>query len=80
MRMRLLTEEGPEFHDVPDEEERSIISGYWAAIRHYVGTGEDDRLSDFEGVQIADRTLLTDTDQIDYWGRAGELDFEDIYE
>jgi hypothetical protein len=57
----------------------SLVGEHWAAIQHYLRTGDDSRLQALEGETVAGITLETDPDQIDIWERLGELELEDIY-
>ena len=78
-KIRILTQDGIDFIEVPDPHERSEAGTYWNAVRTYLRTGDDSALSPFEGETIAGKYVQTDLDAIEEWARRGELDFEDIY-
>lgn len=80
-RMRVLVAgDRPQGLDIHSSREASIVSDYWHAVKHFLGTGDTQRIDRFEGIQVAGRRLETDPDAIEFWAHRGELDFEDIYE
>jgi hypothetical protein len=58
----------------------SLVSEHWAALQHYLHTGDDSRLQALEGKTVAGIPLETDPDRIDEWERRGELEIDDIYD
>ena len=60
--------------------ETSVVGSYWSAVSHYRQTGDTSRLREFDGASVGGFPLETDPDEIDYWARRGELQFEDIYQ
>ena len=78
--MRLLTTDGVVEVGVAEEDDRSDIGLHWNAIQHLLDTGDDDRVKDFEEVEIEGYALETDADKITRWAKQGDLDFEDIYD
>jgi hypothetical protein len=80
-RMRILARgAGPVWVDVEDVEEASDLGSYWNAVRHFLRTGDDFNVSQFEGMVVGGYELETDPDEIEFWSIHGELEFEDIYE
>jgi len=67
-----------------DSREASIAGKHSAAVQRYLETGDDSALRrlprnyviDAEGNRVA---LLTDLDELDRLGSAGELSFESLY-
>ncbi len=64
--------------------EASKAGKHSAAVQHYLETGDDSALRSFNGRHVKDAqgnrvTLLTDTDDLDELGSAGELSFESLY-
>jgi len=72
--------DGPFLVRVPTAAEASTLGRYWNAVGFFQDTGITSRLSDLEGVTVGGFTLETDPDEIAYWARSGELEFESIYE
>jgi len=67
-----------------DSREASKAGKHSAAVHRYLETGDDSALRRFEGEHIIDAegnrvALLTDTDDLDRLGSAGELSFESLY-
>jgi len=58
----------------------SLIGEHWAAVGHYLDTGDQSRLVSFRGKTVAGVPLETDPLAIEEWWRRGELQIEDIYE
>jgi hypothetical protein len=64
--------------------EASKAGKHSAAVQRYLETGDDSALRRFNGKHIIDAqgnrvALLTDTDELDELGSAGELSFESLY-
>jgi hypothetical protein len=67
-----------------DSREASKAGKHSAAVQRYLETGDDSALKRFQGQHIIDAqgnlvALLTDTDELDRLGSAGELSFESLY-
>jgi hypothetical protein len=67
-----------------DSREASKGSRHSAAVDHYLETGNSSRLREFDGQAIVDLNgkrfpLLTDLEEIDRLGSAGEFSFETLY-
>jgi hypothetical protein len=67
-----------------DSREASKAGKHSAAVQRYLETGDDSALRRFEGKHIIDAqgnrvALLTDLDDLDRLGSAGELSFESLY-
>jgi hypothetical protein len=67
-----------------DSREASKAGKHSAAVQRYLETGDDSALRRFEGQHIIDAegkrvALLTDPDELDRLGSAGELSFESLY-
>jgi hypothetical protein len=58
----------------------SLVSRHWAAIYHYLITGDDTELRQLEGKRVAGITLQTDLDTVEEWLARGELELEEIYD
>ena len=71
---------GPVTVAVRGSRQASVIGAYWNAVNRYVAHGDPQPLRRFTGVVVAGVELETDLDVIDGLARAGELEFEDIYE
>lgn len=82
--MRFLTAEGPVYLPVTDSRTASTIGEYWEAVKLYLQMGNDRALRRFKYKQIRVQkktyNFVTDTKLLERLGRAGELDFESIYE
>ena len=80
MRMRILSPDGVVEANLPDPDERSTVGRHWSAVGYYTDNGYTDRLEEFEGVEVGEGIRLeTDSDSIDGWWFAGELDFLEVY-
>jgi hypothetical protein len=80
-RIRVLVKGiGPEDVDIVGSRDASIVARHWNAVKHFLATGETERLTRFRRVSVAGRRLETDPAAVENWARRGELDFEDIYE
>ena len=67
-----------------DSREASKAGKHSAAVQRYLETGDDSALRQFKGQYITDAqgnrvALLTDLDELDEMGAAGELSFESLY-
>lgn len=67
-----------------DSREASRLATYWDYVQVYLQTGDASGLLQFEGAHITDAngahfSLLTNLDELDRLGSAGELSFESIY-
>lgn len=67
-----------------DSREASKAGKHSAAVQRYLETGDDSALKPFQGQHIIDAqgnrvALLTDTEELDRLGSAGELSFESLY-
>jgi hypothetical protein len=65
--------------EVRGSRQASLVGAHWSAIGHYLRTGDDSRLREFEGKRVAGIMLEVDPDVIDDWERRGELAIDDIY-
>lgn len=63
-----------------DEDERSLAASHVNAATHYRDTGDERRLTDFQGVAVGGHKLEADPEMIEYLAAQGQLDFEDFYE
>jgi hypothetical protein len=77
--------QGPVEVATRDSREASKAGRHSAAVQRYLETGDDAALRQFEGKHIIDAQgnrveLLTDLDELDELGSAGELSFESLYE
>lgn len=80
MMMRVLTVDGLVEVHLKEEEDRSIVGGYWNAVSVYVRTGRTSVLDEYESVEIAGGLVLeTDPDALDEFWFSGELDFMEVY-
>ena len=69
---------------MPDSGQATLVGKYWNAIDHYLGTGDASSLHFFDGEFIIDAAgkpvpFMTDTDELDRLGSAGQLSFETLY-
>jgi hypothetical protein len=67
-----------------DSREASKAGKHSATVQRYLETGDDSALRRFKGKHIIDVqgkrvALLTDVDELDRLGSAGELSFESLY-
>jgi len=67
-----------------DSREASKAGKHSAAVQRYLETGDDSALRQFKGKHITDAegnrvALLTNLDELDELGAAGELSFESLY-
>lgn len=78
------TREGLREIAVRDSRQASQVAEYWNAVHRYLETGDDSALRKFRRKRITDAKgvrvpLLTDRDELDRLGNAGELSFESLY-
>jgi hypothetical protein len=84
-RMLFLDEHGRLDVEVANAREASKLAAYWAAVDHYLHTGETRALRRFDRLRLrlrdkSVRRFVTDPDVLDRLAHAGELSFEDLYE
>ena len=77
-------DKGPVEVATRDSREASKAGKHSAAVQRYLETGDDSALRRFQGQHIIDAqgnhvALLTDIDELDRLGSAGELSFESLY-
>lgn len=68
-----------------NSKEASKLASYQSAVKTYLETGDDRELRKFQRMMLKTRQktslpFLTDLDQLDRLGKAGELSFEDLYQ
>lgn len=83
-RVRFLTPVGLVAVDAPTSRTASRIARYWAAVNHYLRTGDDRRLRPFRGkaarIHGRPQPFVTDLRTLERLAHAGEVRFEDLYE
>jgi hypothetical protein len=81
--MRFLTPQGLTEVTTRDSRSASKIAKYWAAVDHYLKTGDASRLRPFKGQSIrtgkVSHPFITDTRTLKRLGYAHEVRFEDLY-
>ncbi len=80
----VVSEDGPVEVATRNFREASKAGKHSSAVERYLETGDDSALRQFRGKYIIDAqgnrvALLTDTDELDRLGSAGELSFESLY-
>ena len=80
----VVSENGPVEVATRNFREASKAGKHSSAVERYLETGDDSALRRFRGQYIIDAqgnrvALLTDTDDLDELGSAGELSFESLY-
>jgi hypothetical protein len=80
----VVSENGPVEVATRNFREASKAGKHSSAVERYLETGDDSALRRFRGKYIIDAqgnrvTLLTDLDELDRLGSAGELSFESLY-
>jgi hypothetical protein len=80
----VLSENGPVEVATRDFRQASKAGKHSSAVERYLETGDDSALRRFRGKYIIDArgnriALLTDLDELDRLGSAGELSFESLY-
>lgn len=82
-RLRFLSPEGQIPITVRSSRTASRIGEYWAAVHHYLRTGNTSRLSEFKGKSVRVRKnefpFITEPKLLNQIASAGEVTFEDIY-
>lgn len=82
--MRFLTDQGVVVVDVRSSRSASSLSLYWAAVDHYLRTGERERLQPYAGKRLRAGghlfAYITDPTLLIRLAEAGEVRFEDLYE
>jgi len=84
-RMKFLDTRGVVIVEPANSREASKLAAYWAAVDHYLRTGDDRLLRPFRRKLLRVRgkiqlPFVTDLNTLDHLARAGELSFEDLYE
>ena len=86
---RVLTVDGLMFISQLSDADATAVGRHWHAVRHYLETGEDSGLAEFEADQISgvDENghrvtvrLETDPDTIESHALRGDVSFESIYD
>jgi len=82
--IRVLTPNGLQEVATRDSRQATRAGKHSAWVDHYLRTGDSSRAPEFDGQEIVDLngnrfTLLTDLDDIDRLGSAGEFSFESLY-
>jgi hypothetical protein len=80
----VVSENGPVEVATRSFREASKAGKHSSAVERYLETGDDSALRQFRGKYVIDAqgdrvALLTDTDELDRQGSAGELSFESLY-
>ena len=57
----------------------SLLGQHAAAVQHFLRSGDDARLSAFEGKRVAGYELIVDTELLSELARAGALRLDDLY-
>ena len=78
--MRIITANGVEAVEVPDELDRSVLGGHANAVAQFLATGNTEPLMPYRGASVAGHRLQTDPGELEAWAAQGELEFEDIYD
>jgi hypothetical protein len=84
-KMRWLDSRGLTTVEPANSREANKLSAYWSTVDHYLMTGDDRPLRRFRRMRLRTRqkatlAFVTDPDQLDRLGYAGQLAFEDLYE
>jgi hypothetical protein len=84
-RMKFLDARGVVIVEPANSREASKLAAYWAAVDHYLRSGDERLLHPFRRKLLRVRgkiqlPFVTDLDTLDQLARAGELSFEDLYE
>jgi hypothetical protein len=82
--LSILKTKGKQEIATRDSRQASLIGGYWAALQHYLQTGDDSALLKFKKIRIVDASgkrhrLLTDLAELNRQASAGVLSFESMY-
>lgn len=82
--MRVLTETGVVIKNIRSSRTASALAYYWAAVDHYLKTGDRSRLAPYQGRRFHAggklMPFLTDPDLLARLADVGEVRFEDLYE
>jgi hypothetical protein len=75
---------GSEEIAVRDSRQATQLAEYWIALTRYLQTGDASAIEQFQGKSITDASgreipLLTDLNELDRLGNAGEFSFESLY-
>ncbi|MBX7135065.1 MAG: hypothetical protein K1X67_20560 [Fimbriimonadaceae bacterium] len=84
-RMRFIDSRGLTTVELASSREASKLAEYWNAVDHFLTTGDDRPLRRFRRMRLRTRQktslrFVTDLDELERFGRAGELSFEDLYQ
>ena len=83
-RMRVLSPQGVVSVEIRSSRTASMLATYWAAVVHYLHSGDRSRLRPFDGRAFrAGGTrypYVTDPALLDRFAEVGEVQFEDLYE
>src|SRR5690242_17814217 len=82
--MVVITGEGLDEIALRDSRQASRLAEYWDAVQRYLQKGDYSALRKFRGQHVTDGSggkvpLLTDVDELDIQGNAGNLSFESLY-
>ena len=78
-RMYVPTSRGKVPATIRGSKQASQLGRYLATVGNFLRTDKTDGLSEFEGVVIANHTLITDPETLRALAQAGALQLEDIY-
>jgi hypothetical protein len=87
--LRGLTVDGLRFISRLSRPDASSVGRHWNAVRHYLETGDDSALAEFDAVQVSGVDehgqpvtvqLETDPDAVELQALRGDLSFESIYD
>jgi hypothetical protein len=82
--MLVLTREGPREIGIRDSRTATLVAEHWNAAHRYLETGDKLVRRKFRGRSFVDASgkkvrLMTDLEELDLQGHAGELSFESVY-
>jgi len=78
--MRAVTRQGLVLLPGLSDHDASLVGRHDNAVKHYLDTGDDGGLEEFEGVSVAGYELETSLDALDFYALVNDIRFEDIYE
>jgi len=82
-RMQFLSPSGPYALSVRGSKAASELARYWIAVDWYLATGDDSKLTAFEGKRMRSGKesfpYLTDRHALKKLGNANQVTFEDLY-
>jgi hypothetical protein len=83
--MRFLDRRGLTTVQPASSREASKLSAYWSAVDHFITTGDDRPLRKFRRMRLRTRQktslrFVTDPDELERLGFAGQLSYEDLYQ